>query len=344
MAAGEIWHGMFPHYPGIFQELNPVQTPITTIVGAKGFITTPNKLYTETFHSNATQSTANLKGDMAAVTYGSSGFTTGSNTVNIFFEGAFESWARKGDQQLGRVQGWQASSNPSLEPSTLARAKAEAMDKIKRQLEWVGREGTYLLGGGGGEGTSGTTQTWSQRGYRYAPSLTVGTTTGAVAGSGTLGTLGTLTYPKILDVLQTVWDLRLWNSGDQMLAVCNSTVKRALTEIFKTEFNFGKNGESVTQSGVALQRFTTDFGPVDILLTYDFPRNDLYFLNTKYMNLISRPVPGKGVLFEDEIISNGVAGSGVGIYGELGLYTGPGQAHARIFGIGSTVVGGQAVS
>lgn len=344
MAAGEIWHGMFPHYPGIFLELSPIDTPITSLVGAKGILTTPNKLYGETFHTNATQSSANVKGDMASVTYGSSGFTTGSNVVNIWFEGAFESWARKGDQQLGRVQAWQGASNPSLEPSALARAKAEAMDKIKRQLEWVGREGVYNLGGGGGEGTSGTVGTWQQRGYRYAPSITVGTAVGAVAGSGTLGTLGTLTYDLILDTLQTVYSNRLWSGGDRLLAPCNAAVKRQLTEIMKTEYNFGKNGDQVSEAGVSLQRFNTDFGNVDILLTNDFPVNDLYFLNTKYMNLIGRPVPGKGLMFEDKIISNGVAGEGVGIYTEMGLYTGPGQAHARIFGIGSTVVGGQAVS
>jgi hypothetical protein len=344
MAAGEIWHGMFPHYPGIFLELSPIDTPITSLVGAKGIMTTPNKLYGETFHTNATQSSANLKGDMAAVTYGSSGFTTGSNVVQIWFEGAFESWARRGDQQLGRVQAWQGASNPSNEPSALARAKAEAMDKIKRQLEWVSREGVFNIGGGGGEGTSGTVGTWQQRGYRYAPGITVGTAAGAVAGAGTLGTLGTLTFSLILNTLQTQYDNRLWSNGDRILAPCNSTVKRALTEIFKTEYNFGKNGESVTEAGVSLQRFNTDFGPVDILLTHDFPRNDLYFLNTKYMSLIGRPVPGKGLMFEDQIISNGVAGGGVGIYTEMGMYTGPGAAHSRIFGIGSTIVGGQAVS
>lgn len=339
MAAGEIWHGMFPHYPGIFLELSPIDTPITSLVGAKGILTTPNKLYGETFHTNATQSSANVKGDMAAVTYGSSGFTTGSNTVNIWFEGAFESWARRGDQQLGRVQAWQGPSNPSYEPSALARAKAEAMDKIKRQLEWVGREGVFSLGGGGGEGTSGTVGTWQQRGYRYAPGITVGTAVGAVA-HASAGTLGTLTFNLILNTLQSVYDNRLWSNGDRMLAPCNSTVKRALTEIFKTEYNFGKNGDSVVEAGVSLQRFNTDFGPVDILLTHDFPTRDLYFLNTKYMNLIGRPVPNKGLMFEDQIISNGVAGDGVGIYTEMGLYTGPGAAHARIFGIGSAVTPG----
>lgn len=343
MATGEIWHGMFPFYPGVFFNINPVTTPITTLLAAQGIRTTPNKLYTHTYYSEATQLTTNLIGDMGTVTYGSQGFTTGSNTVNIWFEGAFESWARRGDQQLGRVQGWQQEKNASFEPSALARAKAEALAKIKRQLEYVAREGVYNIGGGGGEGTSGTTGTWQQRGYRRAPGLVVGTANGAVAGAGTLGTLGTLTKTKIDDTLESLFLGRQWNN-ESLLAVCNSTVKRQLTDIMINSYNFGKLGDSRTEAGVNLMHFKTDFGEVDIMLTYDFPANDLYFLNLNKMSLVGRPVPGKGLMFEDEVISNGRAGSGIGYYTEMGVDHGPGGAHARIFGIGSTIVGGQAVS
>lgn len=344
MATTEVWHGMYPFYPGIFYELNPIATPVTTLVAANGVMTTPNKLYSQTYHTNATQTSANLIGDKGTVTFGSSGFTTGSNCCQVWFEGAFESWARRGDQQLGRVAGWQGASNPSLEVSTLPRGRVEALDKIKRQFEYIAREGTFQLGGGGGEGTSGTTQVWQQRGFRRAPSITVGTAVGAVAGSGTLGTLGTLSYTLIMDTLQTTWGQRLWGNGRPLTAVCNATAKRQLTDIFVSQFNFGKLGTSVERSGVNLQEFITDFGPVQIVLSYDFPSTDLYFLNTDYMNLVHRPVPGKGILFEDTVISNGIAGDGVGFYTEMGLDHGPGAAHARIFGIGSTVVGGQAVS
>lgn len=343
MATSEIWHGMFPFYPGLFYELNPVTTPVTTLVSANGLRTTPNKLYTQTFHTNATQTSAHLQTDKGTVNYGSSGFTTGSNCVQIWYEGAYESYARRGDQQLGRVQGWQGDSNPSLEPSAISRAKAESYNKIKLELELVGREGVFNLGGGGGEGTSGTVGTWQQRGYRYAPGITVGTATGAVAGAGTLGTLGTLSYSQVMDTLQAVWSGKLWTNGP-LTAVCNATVKRQLSEMFQTQFNYGKLGTSVNRSGVNLEGFLTDFGSVEIVLTPDFPTHDLYFLNTSVMSMVARPVPGRGIMFEDPIIANGVAGDGVAIYTEMGLDHGPGIAHARIFGIGSTVVGGQVVN
>lgn len=342
--AGEILHGMFPFYPGIFFELSPISTPITTLASRNGIRITPNKLYGQTFHRNATQTTVGaLRGDNGTVNYGSSGFTTGSNTVNIWFEGAYETWARRGDQQLGRVQAWQQEKNPSFEPSALSRARAEALDKIKRHFEVAAREGVFNLGGGGGEGTSGEVGTWQQRGVRNAPNLTVGTANGAVSGSGTLGTYGTLTHTKIMDTLESLWLKRMWN-GEALLALSNSTAKRQLTSIFVSEFNFGKNGESRTEAGVNLLRFETDFGPVDIGLSYDMPSPDLYFLNPAFLQVVGRPVPGKGIMFEDPVISNGRAGDGVGIYTEMGLDYGLGEAHAMIKGIGSVIIGGVAWS
>lgn len=339
MAVGEIWHGMFPFYPGIFFELSPISTPLTTLAARNGYRVTPNKLYTQTFHTNATQTSANLKPDKGTVDYGSTGFSTGSNTVNVLFEGAYESWARRGDQQLGRQQGWQMDRNPSYEPSALARARVEALDRMKRMLEFQARQGTFTLGGGGGEGTSGTTAVWSQRGLRNDPNLTFGTAVGAVTGSGTLGTYGTLTFAKIIDTLEALYLKRQWN-GEALLMLSNSTAKRQVTDIFTTQYNFGKLGSSRNESGVSLTRFDTDFGPVDIALSYDMPASDLYIINPAYLQIVGRPVPGKGIMFEDPIISNGVAGDGVGIYCEMGMDYGIGQAHGIIKGIGSTVVGG----
>ena len=90
--SGRILHGMFDAYPGIFYELNPQFYPITSTVGAKGIRLVPQKSYTTTYHSNPDQdsSTLRLKPDYGSVSYGSTGFTHGSNCVQIWFEGAFE--------------------------------------------------------------------------------------------------------------------------------------------------------------------------------------------------------------------------------------------------------------
>ena len=330
-------------YPGIFTELNPYDNPVTTLVGQKGIRVLPQKAYTYTTHSNLESSSVDAKPDNASPTYGSSTFSNGSNTVQILYRGAQVSWARMGEQNLGRTLGWQGQSNPSREEDPMDRAIAEALGNMKSDLEWVSREGLYNLPQDGT--TSGTTGTWQQRGYRYAPGINNKLADGAVAGAGTLGTLGTLTFDVVRDALESAWQSRLWTGGNNLVCFTNSTGKKQLTDIFVDNFNMGKNGESRTEAGVNLLNFVTDFGGVDIALTHNMPQDTMYFLNTSVMELVARPVPGKGVFFtEDFGQGNEKANRGKGVYAEIGMDHGVGSTHIRLTGVGSTVIGGQTVS
>lgn len=333
---GYILHNELKALYGIFTELKPYDNPVTSLIGGKGVRLLSEKDYGMTFHTNGRPSASNTKPDAATPTLGSSAFTSGSNIVNAFYEAAAVTWARKGDQGLDRTLAWRSPSNPSVEPDPMDRAKSEAMARIKGQLEWVGREGTYTYPHGG---TGGTTAVYEQRGYRYSDGLTVGTSTGGVRGTGTLGTYGTLSYSGVMDFFQGMWDKELWTPGDQMILVCNSTVKRAIGDLFISQLNFGKNGESINVAGVNILRFVTDFGPVDIVMSHNYPTNEFYALNLSYMEMVGRPVPGKGLLFESPI-AQALAGDMVGIYGELGLNYQTGSAHGRMTCIGSTVSGG----
>jgi len=338
---GLILNQELGYTPGIFTELNPYSNPVTTLVGQKGWRILPAKNYTYTYHSNAEQSSANLKPDNAGPTYGSSGFTNGSNTAQIFYEAAQVTWARDGEQNLTRTLNWQGPSNPSLEPRPMDRAKAEALAKIKSMLEYVGREGVLDMNNGG----AGTTGTWQQRGYRYAPGIQQQLADGAVVGAGTLGTFGTLTYDIVRNGLEKVWRSRLWESGRPLTCFTQATGKKQLTDIMIGTFNLGKNGESRTEAGVNLERFDTDFGKVDIVLAHNLPENTMYFLNLDVMELVARPVPGRGFLFEKGFgEGNEKANEGTGIYAEIGLDHGIGSTHLRLTGVGTAVVGGQTVS
>ncbi len=332
-----------PFNPGIFTELNPYDNPVTTLLGQKGFRIVPQKQYTETLHSHTEASAANLKPDNASPTFGSSGFTTGSNTVQIFYEGAQVTWARQGEQDLARVLNWQGPNNPSREEDPMNRAIAEALGTIKSQLEFVAREGAYNIAHDGT--TSGTTGTWQQRGYRFAPGIQQAIAEGGVNGAGTLGTFGTLTHDVVRDGLESVWQSRLWTGGRPLTCFTNSTGKKQLTDVFVGTFNLGKNGLSRTEAGVNLERFTTDFGNVDVVLTHNMPADTMYFLNLDVMSLVARPVPNRGFLFEKDFgEGNEKAGEGKGIYAEIGVDHGVGSTHLRLRAVGSEVVGGQVVS
>ena len=329
IGAGTVLYPDFNAYPGIFTELNPVELPITTMLMARGIDLLPQKEYTYTYHTNPDMSdpTLTLQTDLGTVNYGSTGFTTGSNVMNVWYEGAMVSWARQNDQSLGRVLGFKGPENPSFEQNPLDRAIGDALLRIKTQFEKVAREGKYFSNGAG-------TGTWSQRGYRYAPGILNQAAAGAVAGGSAVGSLGTLTQTVLENVLQTLWDRKV-NGSDRLTILTNSIGKRAIGSIYGSSFQVGQNDASRTMAGRNIQTIMTDFGEVDILLTHTIPQHTVYVLNMSQMRAVGHVAKGGQLIYESPVLPPGIAGDGVGIYTEMGIDHGVGSCHARIYGVGS---------
>lgn len=326
--AGTIMYPDFNAYPGIFTELNPVELPVTSILMSKGIDLLPQKEYTYTYHTNPdmVSPTPTLQTDLGTVNYGSTGFTTGSNVMNVWFEGAAVSWARMNDQSLGRTLGWQGPVNPTFEANPLDRAISEALLRVKTQFEYVAREGLYFSNGAG-------TGTWQQRGYRYAPGI-LNTAVGAAGGSG-VGSLAVLTRAHLEDTLQTLWDRKV-NGSDRLTILCNSIAKRQIGSIFGSTYWVGQNDSSRTYAGRNIQTILTDFGEVDIVLTHTLPQSQMYILNMGQMRAVGHVSKGGQLIYESPTLPPGVAGDGVGLYTEMGIDHGVGSCHARFYGIGST--------
>jgi hypothetical protein len=327
--AGTVLIDDFGFFPGIFTELNPDDLPIVTLMMSKGVTLMPQKDYTYTYHSNPAHvnPTLTLQRDLGTTNFGSTGFTHGSNCIQVWDEGAGVSYMRMGEQNLGRTLGWQGPSNKTREENPLARGMSEAMQRVKYQLEKVAREGVYKsamnLGG---------TLEPQQRGYRYAPGIT--NTAIGVAGGSAVGSLATLTLTKIVDTLQTLWENKV-NGNDQLTFISNAIPRRQITDIFRDQFNAGKNSVSRNDAGVSINTFLTDFGAVDVVLTHTMPVDQAYILNLSQMNAVGHAVPGRGFMF-DEALPSAQAGIFRRFYTEIGVNHGVGSCHARLFGIGST--------
>jgi hypothetical protein len=319
--------GQINYLPGLFTELNPWELPITTLLTSRGYTLMPQKHYGYTYHSNDAHvtPTPTLQADLGSANFGSTNFTSGSNCMQVWEEGAAVSYFRMNEQNLSRTFGWQGPSNASREENPMARALAEAAMRIKYQLEYVAREGVYNNPNDGGSGT------YKQRGYRYAPGIT--NTAIGVAGGSAVGSYATLTLTKIIDTMQTLWQNKV-NGSDQLTFVCNAVPKRQLTDIFRDQYNAGKNSLSRTEAGISIESFLTDFGQVDVLLTRTIPATEAYLLNLSQMRAVAHDC-GKGFMFMRDLptISAGVSKS---IYAELGVDHGHGSMHARFYGIGST--------
>lgn len=319
----------FGFFPGIFTELNPESLPIVTLMMAKGVSLLPQKDYTYTFHTNPAHvnPTLTLQRDLGTTNFGSTGFTHGSNCMQVWDEGAGVSYMRMGDQNLGRTLGWQGPSNASREENPLARGMSEAMQRVKFQLEKVAREGVYRSAM-----TNGGTAEPQQRGYRYAPGIT--NTAIGVAGGSAVGSLATMTLIKLTDTLQTLWENKV-NGGDQLTFISNAIPRRQITDMFRDQFNAGKNSVSRNDAGISINTFLTDFGAVDVVLTHTMPADQAYILNLSQMNAVGHAVPGRGFMF-DEALPTAQAGVFRRFYTEIGINHGVGSCHARLYGIGST--------
>lgn len=326
--AGTILIDDFGFLPGVFSELNPYDLPITSLLMAKGVELLPNKDYTYTYHTNPAHvnPTLTLQRDLGTTNFGSTGFTSGSNCMQVWDEGAGISYMRMGEQQLARTLGWQGASNPSREEVPLARGMVEAMDRVKYQLEKVAREGVYKsslnLGG---------TLEPQQRGYRFAPGIT--NVAIGVAGGAAVGSYATLTLPKIIDALQILWQNKV-NGNDKLTFISNAVPRRQVTDVMRDQYNAGKNAISRTDAGVSIQTFLTDFGEVDVVLTHTMPVDQAYILNLSQMRAVGHAVPGKGFMFE-EALPTAQAGLFRRFYTEIGVDHGVGSCHARLYGIGS---------
>jgi len=338
-ANGLVLHQELPQYPGYFLEMNPIDYPITTLAGRNGFRNEPSIDYTMTRHTNAAVGTSNNKPDNAGVTYGSTGFTTGSQCMQVLFEGFAETYRSRGDQELGRTLGFQGRSNPSLisNVTNKDRGIAEALARQKGQLEFQALYGVY------NKPSSGTTGLYSQRGLRNDSDLLTGTAASATTGAGTLGTTGTLTRNVVFDHLINHYNQKLWGS-EGLIVQGGAESITALNYMFMDEFNTGKNGVERTIAGINVISFATPYGDIHLNLTRD-PANSqhLWFLNPLYMDMVARPVPGKGVFFEEDTSEKGKAHESTGIYAEAGFDYVEAKAHSLIVGVQNTATEGVAV-
>ena len=328
--AGTVLYPDFNFFPGIFTELNPVDLPVTTMLSRGGIQLLPQKEYTYTYHSNPSMTavTPTLQTDLGTVNYGSTGFTTGSNVMNVWYEGAAVSWARLNDQSLGRTLNFQGPNNPSLEPNPMDRALADALLRIKTQAEYIAREGKYFSNGAG-------TGTWGQRGYRFAPGITNKAAAGAVAGGSSVGSYGTITTTVMLDTLQTLWSNKV-NASDELTMFTNAVGKRQFSDVFGSQYGrIVSTSDILTLYGLNIQRIVTDFGILNVVLTHSMPADQMYILNLNRMRMVGHVAKEGQLIYQSDTLPPGIAGDGKALYTEMGVDHGVGSCHARIYGIGS---------
>jgi hypothetical protein len=104
---------------------------------------------------------------------------------------------------------------------------------------------------------------------------------------------------------------------------CNAFNKQKISEIFgyaPTDRNVG---------GVNIDQIETDFAKFGVIWAPNVPASTLLVADLAVCYPVYLPVPGKGVLFYEELSKTGAAEQGQ-IYGQIGLDYGPEEYHGKI--------------
>lgn len=104
---------------------------------------------------------------------------------------------------------------------------------------------------------------------------------------------------------------------------CNAFQKQMLSDIFA----YAPQDRNV--GGVNIKQIETDFAMLGVVYAPQVPVGTLLIADLSVCRPVFLPVPGKGVLFYEELSKTGAAENGQ-IYGQIGLDYGPEEFHGTI--------------
>jgi hypothetical protein len=142
-----------------------------------------------------------------------------------------------------------------------------------------------------------------------------------------------ITKDDIDALLQSVFD----NGGitDQATATLftSSGNRRALTKAYATASNaISQYNGTRNMGGLKLDTIVTDFGLLNIAVDRALPADALTVVSVEQIQPVFLSIPGKGVLFEEELAKTG-AQDKTQIYGEIGFSYGNQASHGVIRGL-----------
>jgi hypothetical protein len=158
--------------------------------------------------------------------------------------------------------------------------------------------------------------------------ITIGTATVSVIKAGT-----TLTVDGIGSLMQSVFESGGISEQETAALFCSPRQKRALTATYAAEY--GKSDPYAGTRNIAglnVQTIETDFGTLNVVTERALAPDTLAVVSLEQIDPVFLNIPGKGVLFEEELAKTGSSIKSQ-IYGEIGLKYGNQLAHGVIRGL-----------
>lgn len=229
------------------------------------------------------------------------------NTTQIFHEAIQLTYVKQTNS--GRMNGVNTAGQVNNAVDELAFQQARKLEKIARDAEFSFIQGAYQ------QAVDADTAART-RGIAAACALAGGTNVDN-AGAG-----------LDLSAMQNLF-LQMYNNGapfSNVVLYVNGLLKQQISSIY----GFAPTDRNV--GGVNIQQLETDFGNIGIVVSRFAPANEILAIDMSVCNVVFQEVPGKGILFYEELGKTGAAESGQ-MFGQMGLDHGPAFAHGRLFNI-----------
>lgn len=160
--------------------------------------------------------------------------------------------------------------------------------------------------------------------------ITIGTATVSFYG---IKAATVITPDLVGGLLQSVFDNGGITEQGTATIFVPSGQKRALTKAYANAYSASSLlGGTRNVGGVSVDTIITDFGTLNVAVDRALPADALSVVSLEQVDPVFLNIPGKGVLFEEELAKTG-ASNKTQIYGEIGLKYGNEAAHGVLRGL-----------
>jgi hypothetical protein len=309
---GTTWN--LPNYAGELFTADPTQTPFLSMIGGLtgGKQTDNYEFPTAVLFDYPAAAQPEISETASATAPAASAIARSqeSNVVQIHQEVIDLTYAKLSNG--GRMSGINTAGqnpNPSDEKAWQIQQK---LIKIARDVEYSFLRGSYQ------KATSAAVANKTRGMLELA--ATVNTIDGAS---------GAITTAMIKELM-----LEMANNGayfNNMVLFAGAKQKQKITSLYENQLGYNKGAER-NVGGMNITEIETDFCKLGIVWDRFMPDDSILIADMAHIAPVFQAVPGKGVLFEEELAKVG-ASDRIQLYAQIGLAHGPAFLHGSITGL-----------
>lgn len=309
---GTTWN--LPNYAGELFTADPTQTPLLSMIGGlTGGKQTDNFEFPTAVlfdYPEAEQPSISESASATAPAASAIARNQESNVVQIHQEVIDLTYAKLSNG--GRMSGINTAGQTANPADEKAWQIQQKLIKIARDVEYSFINGTF----------------------QKATSATVANKTrGMLELAATASTVDASSSALTVDMIKALM-LQMADNGayfNNMILFAGAKQKQAITSLYEKQLGYNQ-GAARNVGGMNVTEIETDFCKLGIVWDRFMPDDSILIADVAHIAPVFQAVPGKGVLFEEELAKVG-ASDRIQIYGQIGLAHGPAFLHGSITGL-----------